>query len=269
MTTLTGKKVIASLLIGSIFAVAQAKAASVLVDGIKDSNDTYTDSFVTNWTNGHKTEDSIYADGTDKTTVYYAEENNSLFVYMDVPLYAKNMIWGSAVSAQDILDYQGQWLTHHNGTLNLDYKTATGSEKSIFSANFGDYEIGLQGNINNGSGGKDKKGGQNNQGSGSQNNQGSGILNLKTSLEYLLDNGCDTTDCAASDVKMSFEIEFDLTQIDGKDLLNGIQTNGIEYHLSPERRVAPIPIPAAVWLFASALGALGWLSRRRKVNATA
>lgn len=230
------------LAIGSLVQIATVNAATVQVDGIKDNYDDYQ-SYVgdISWTNGHKTEYSDYADGEDKTGVWYTQEANSLFLYMEVPIYAKNMIWGKDVTAEDILDYQDHWLTHHNGTLEINFKTATGSEKSIFAgAVFGGYTAELDGDTD-----------------------GNYIAQYANSLDYLLGEGiCDETDCYASNQTMSFEFEFQLDPTDGATLINAIETDGIEYHLSPERR-SVVPIPAAAWLFGSALMGMGFMRRRK------
>jgi hypothetical protein len=207
------------------------------VNGVIDDNDNYTiaDSIAASWINGHKTDESAYADGSDLTRVFYTSEGDSLFLYMEVPIYAKNMVWGTG-AAPFISEYELLWLTHHSGTLNMDFKTATGSESSFFDG----YKAELNGGVS-----------------------GAGITAYATSLDWLLDdNGlydCDTTNCNASDIEMSFEFEFDLNAVDPNALFESIQNDGIVFHLSPEK-VSPekVPIPSAVWLFLSALGCLGW-----------
>jgi hypothetical protein len=286
-----------------------SNAAGVVVDGVMDAKDSYSSSFTANWYNGHKREDSMYGDGTKTTEVYTASTGNQLFLYMEVPIYAKNMVWGSGFDSAALIDYQDQWLTHHNGTLNMDYGTATGSEKVIFSG----YAAALQGGTSGpasatsaqasakkdkqgkkskgskGKGSKGKKGkgskgkgskgkgskgkgskGKGSKGKGSKGKDssagGSGgdMVNYATSHGWLLANGiCDTQDCAADTTTMSFEFEYDLAPLEAAALLAAIKNDGIEYHLSPEMRSSQVPIPAAVWLFGSALAGLGFAKRRK------
>ena len=214
-------------------------AATVTVDGVRDGSDSYSNSFDASWTNGHKTEFSIYADGSDTTTVYYEMDSGSLFLYMEVPLYAKNMIWGTG--ATDVTEYQDHWLTHHGGTFVMDYNAATGSEKAVFAGNA---EAKLKDDSTNNFGGL-------------------GLLDSATSRDWVLLNGCDTTNCAASTVAMSFEFQFDLAIIDEDAFLAAIEDDGIVFHLSPERRISEVPLPAAAWLFGSALLGLGAIKRRK------
>jgi hypothetical protein len=265
-----------------------SNAAGVVVDGVMDAKDSYSSSFTANWYNGHKREDSMYRDGANTTEVYTASAGNQLFLYMEVPIYAKNMIWGSGFDSAALIDYQDQWLTHHNGTLNMDYGTATGSEKVIFSG----YAAALQGGTSAQASAKkakqdkkDKKGnkakkdkkGKAKKGKAKKDKQakkkgkdspaggsGGGMVNYATSHDWLLANDiCDTQDCDADTTTMSFEFEYDLAPLEAAALLAAIQKDGIEFHLSPEMRSTPVPIPAAVWLFGSALAGLGFTKRRK------
>ena len=254
------KLAILSTAVLSAFTFVQSAGAMgiVEVDGVMDGMDDYSvasggGSFTTTWYNGHKTEDSIYgteANPLGTTTVHYTTDNTRLYLYMEVPLYAKNMIWGNGVTAQDIEDYERQWLGHHNGTLNLDYKTATGSEQAIYSATFSDgiggaYTGHLQGD-----------------------SSGRGVDQYATSLDWLLANNvCDTTNCAASTTTMSFEWGLNYNafpSFDPDEVIQGLMDNGIEFHMSPERGNSNVvPIPAAVWLLGSALGGLAMMRRRK------
>lgn len=58
----------------------------------------------------------------------------------------------------------------------------------------------------------------------------------------------------AFDLNWAFEGDF----YDGSAPLNDSVTFG-----SIEVTVTPIPVPAAVWLFGSALGLLGWMRRKK------
>jgi hypothetical protein len=218
-------------------------SAAVVVDGVNNGDDTYTNQFQAKWTNGHEKE-SIYDDWSDETTVRWAEDADYMYLYLEVPLYAKTMVWGTGCDDAACLDeYKDHYATHHGDTLVMDYGKATGSEKTEFDVIFGggSYEGKLQGASN-----------------------GAGIVEFASSLDWLLDNGCDTTNCGASGVEMSFEFKFDLTEVVRNDIIASLEdpAQGLVFHLSPERRAGVVPVPAAAWLFGSSLGLLGWMRRR-------
>jgi uncharacterized membrane protein YgcG len=297
LTTSRSSGLISVLLINfCAFHLNISNAAGVVVDGVMDAKDSYSSSFTANWYNGHKREDSMYRDGANTTEVYTASAGNQLFLYMEVPIYAKNMIWGAGFDSAALIDYQDQWLTHHNGTLNMDYGTATGSEKVIFSG----YAAALQGGTSaqasakkdkqgkkskkdkkgkksKGSKGKGSKGkgskGKGSKGKGSKGKgssaggSGGDMVNYATSHGWLLANSiCDTQDCDADTTTMSFEFEYDLAPLEAAALLAAIKNDGIEYHLSPEMRSSQVPIPASVWLLGSALfSTFAWARRKQKV----
>ena len=92
------------------------------------------------------------------------------------------------------------------------------------------------------------------------------MVDNATSRSYLLGKlTCDMTDCAASTTTMSFEFEFDVSSADFQTLLSDIQTNGIEFDLSPERGGAiDVPAPATLWLMVSGIFMLLATARRRR-----
>lgn len=255
------RSILAATLIAFGFS-SSANAAAVTVDGVRDNLDNYTNSFIANWTQEHKPEFSVYNTGIETTRVWWEEENNSLFLYMEVPIYAKNMIWGNGVTQDDIDDYNVHYSTHHNDVVELDFGTATGSEKVVFGPGGGTTEKTTDKD-------SDKDGGRLYEGDLDGDATGPGIVQYKDSVDWLLNNNiCDTTNCDASDVEMSFEFEFALDQIDKDALLASLQNEVIEFHLSPERG-NPVPVPAAAWLFGSALmGMVGW-RRRQQAKAAA
>ena len=217
----------AVLAVGCFLQVGVASATGiVIVDGAMDGSDSYTDSFTAKWFNGHKTEGSIYGDGVssfDSTTVHWAKDSSHMYLYFEVPIYAKQMVWGTG--ALDVTEYQDHWLTHHTGTLVMDYKTATGSEKAIYKAVFGTYEGKLQGTV-----------------------KGKGVEQYATSHGWLLANSiCDTTDCAASTTTMAFEwgINWHTPDVDDAAIIQGLMDDGIVFHISPERQMMPMPEPPA------------------------
>ncbi len=230
--------------------IHSAMAGIITVDGVRDGNDAYTNSFIVNWTNEHHNHGSIFADGTDETTVWWELNSGSYFLFIEAPLVAKNMIWGAGVSATELALYDVHNMhietsgNPHHGTLSgIDYNKAVGSEKAIFD--------GITAKLKD-----DSVSGAN------------GLVANATSRDYLVNNAiCDTTDCAATTTTMSFEFEFDLSAGDFSSLLNGIAADGIEFHLSPERGAlsVSVPEPGTLALLGIGLFGMGLARRKRKV----
>ncbi len=256
------RQIAIALFLTGTFGVARA---DIVLDGIFDAPDTYDSSQSVTWYNGHQTANSIYGDFDNQsfaTTIRYGTAQLAgdptgkeyFFLFVQVPLYAKNMIWDSeavgfpikntdpdvGLTEDDVFPYRLHHETHHNpGDLRLNFNTATGSEKVVFvdGSGVGQFEADLAGDA------KDKF----------------GLIGFKDSVDYLFDNNLATKDLSlARDRTMSFEFQFELDGAMNSELL-GYVLNGIEFHLSPER----VPAPGAL-----ALLGLAALGRRRRRIAT-
>jgi hypothetical protein len=180
-------------------------SATIVLDGVYGSSDTYSNSKEVDWFNGHETDESIYDDQAT-TTIRYGEDNGHFFLYVEAPLYAKNMIWQkldwkknyplpntdptTGLIEADIASYRTHHETHHKpGDMKLDFGGATGSEimelfdrngNKIFTADL----------------------------AGDADNQ-FGLVGFMDSVDYLFDNGLATENLSLNrDMKMSFEFKF-------------------------------------------------------------
>jgi hypothetical protein len=237
----------------SALPLAGANAGSVNFNGVLDAGDDYDGSFTKTWSNAHTNQPNIYGD-TYTHTVLYTQDGDDLYLYLDMPLYAKNMVWDETdsdgyvngyVSAADQASYGNQY-SHHTEALELDYEKATGSEKieiGVITADIGD--------------------GQSSSVSGYS-------FEEKSSEDWLFAavNGydCDDEKCNGDDIPFSFEFKFALSGDNAEDFIDALIAAGpTAMHLSPERGLlpsSPVPIPAAAWLFGSVL--LGFGAFRRK-----
>ena len=87
-----------------------------VIDGFLDVNE-YNNSFTTGWYNGHHEADSQFKKDDDHTTtVYWKSTATNFYLYIEAPLEAKNMIWGTGFTGDDYNDYFQHWHTHHNKT---------------------------------------------------------------------------------------------------------------------------------------------------------
>jgi len=245
---------------------ANANGSIVTLDGISDGADTYTHTETVTWFNGHKTAHSLYGDFDNQshtTDIQYgigqlagdASGQEYFFLFVEAPLYAKNMIWENldwrnvfpvantdpsvGLTEADVASYRAHHETHHDvGDMKLDFGGATGSEKLIFldAGGGNQFEADLAGGADN----------------------ALGLVGFKDSSDYLLDNGLATTDLSlARDRTMSFEFQFAVnTQMN--DQLLGYPHNGLEFHLSRERGLVPEPTSAAL------LGLGGFILLRRR-----
>jgi hypothetical protein len=266
----------------------------VLIDGVYDSvTDDYLETTVVSWFNDHHSQfspDDFSNTTTLRWTVTDSDNNivetdsteiNKLYLYGGVPLEAKSMVWGAGADAYLDLYYQG-WCdpdaggncTHHNkgGTiddnptdvgLKMDYQTATGSEKFVLGGNV---KFGVPAGTD---------------------------PNSQTSVDWVLANRsetCDMVDCDAADIPMSFETLFEEAELKSTldwlmlwDAYNDGSTGtlsrsagfaglaselsrpgGLVAHLSPEQGGTLVPVPAAFWLFGTAL--IGFIGISRRTN---
>jgi hypothetical protein len=256
-----------------------ANAAGFDLDGVYEGMPPYSSFEATTWYNGHKpAPDSIYGDENNQlgtTTVYYGigEDNagpagtDYFWVYVEADIAAKNMIWEDDATADwelplgntdpnvglteaDVASYRAHHETHHSaGSMKLDFGGATGSEKMVLYDANGDkaFEADL---------------------ADSGDTSGFGLVGSQDITDYLLGNSiCTTALCLARDTAMSFEFKFALNATQN-DAFLALFDNGIEFHLSPERGlpldVPEIPVPAAIWLFGTAL--IGFIGMSRRTN---
>jgi hypothetical protein len=268
---------IAAVITLSLAFSGAASAAVVQIDGIFDPiTDNYTNLTTVEWSNDHHSQFNA-GDPSNTTKILWNDHTDGLYVYGEVGLKAKSMIWGAGVSAAELaLYYQGwcdapadgQPCTHHNkdgvggdpssGTkpLVLDYGRATGSEKFVIAE--GGITIDLKDWDDN--------------------------ATTQTSVDWVLKNGCDKIDCDKSETPMSFETLFtdddEITQVldwlalwdnynNSNSLisLSSLTTPvGLVAHLSPEQGgvIPPVPVPAAFWLFGTAL--IGFIGMSRRTN---
>jgi hypothetical protein len=170
------------------------------------------------------------------------------FVFAEVPLYAKNMIWENKGADPLNLLTGGDWDPY--GKI-LDYSGATGSEKLIFvNAQGADQVVvDLGGNQPGKNGGKTTFG-----------SAGLGLIAYRDSVDYLIGNGISTNQLStARDTTMSFEMQFALDPAKNQQLIT-LARNGLNFHLSPERGLIPEPSSAML----AALAAMLALGRRRR-----
>jgi len=249
------KNIVTAALI--LAAVSGTVSADVVLDGVKDG-DTYLNSETVSWYQGHQTHNSIYGDFNNQlgsTTISYGESGGHFYLFVEAPLYAKNMIWedrnwggvinntdeNAGLTEEDVHQYRVHHETHHNPyTMNLDFGGATGSEKFIFVDGNGDeaFKADIDGNVDN----------------------SFGLIAAMDSADYLIDNGFATESLSLNRNRtMSYEFKFTLNATENEAILELIR-NGIELHLSPERGL-PVPTPGSLALLG--LGGMGMIRRRR------
>lgn len=90
-------------------------ADAIMVDGFLGVNE-YSNSFTAGWYSGHNTAGSQFQKADDHTTtVYWESTNTNFYLYMEAPLEAKNMIWGSGFTEDEALSYYQHWCSPNDG----------------------------------------------------------------------------------------------------------------------------------------------------------
>ena len=262
------------LFLASAGTASAVMVGSVNIDGIRSAGEysgANSGSETLLWFNDHE---SIYTREAANMNTMRWEINGggsdwSLALFVEVPTYARRMVWaadckykpGSPDAADcgdiptDILDayYEG---THHKD-VNMSYNTQTGSE--YFKLNGLDICFGLQ---DDGGNCKDATVYQNPVDDVTKNE---GIF-WQTSRHWVLDNGCTTNQCLMFDTSMSLELLFRGLATIGEATALVAGVTSLQLHLSDEARGLPpipeVPVPAAFWLFGSAL--IGFIGYSRK-----
>ena len=226
--------------------------AQIVWDGVLNGiggNDNYTNSEVVNWSNGHNGDNSLYnpvhpeyVPGSDQTVIRYANSGGFFWLYVQAPLYAKNMVWADDLNNLDadvVESYRlGEGNLHQNNDGSpdlgrfdkLDYGTATGSEKVEFGSYTGDFEDNLESDV-------------------------------RDSIDYLFANSLATSALSTNyNLPMSFEFRF--AESEQADVLAAAR-GGLVFHLSPERYVL-IPEPSSALLLG--VSSVFMLMRRKRLR---
>jgi hypothetical protein len=272
-----------------------SSAGSFTFDGINTPNpggDMYTESFEAEWFNGHKTSESNYQPGGGQmTTVLYGtgtqvgDNSGDMFswLFLEVPIYAKTMTWGAGGS-----------LTFDKATHSEKVVFGTDPGTSLTVAKIDGKTAGKSGKKSGKKVGKSGKKSGKKAGKSGKNGSVFGaateldldgdwksdagvpwkVLGFMDSVDYLLGTAAGNaecgfavpaTNCGASNRTMSFEVKLGLLNGGFTALRDAIVNNGLGFHLSPEFAGDPpsvIPVPAAFWLFGTALIGFIGFSRR-------
>lgn len=255
-----------------------ASAGPYIFDGLVDPME-YANSAVTNWSNDHNVSGSQFQPGGGQSTTFYWEQVGTEFrLGLMAPLAAKNMIWGDFLSNatnpspawDEAMLYYQHWCSPNNGMAaatdgsNCDHHD-DGFDRFLEKIGEADFKTMV-----------DSEGVKMKGESFKLVNSKDGAVAItsgsyKTSLTYLIGNGiCNPSSCDAVNTAMSFEFLWTSVAQGAmfKDwLLNA--SNELTFHLSPERGGPPtdipeIPIPAAFWLFGTAL--IGFIGLSRRTN---
>ena len=238
----------------------QLHAQTFSVDGFRTGEDSYTGKYAAYFYNGHGSTIS----GTRESPLYQTyirwgvgkvdtdpTGQDYFFMYVETPIEIKNMVWGAGMTAEEVNQYGSR----------LDFSKATSSEYISFydssgNEDFWSYTV-------------PKKDYQHSGFYGGQY-EDFGMIDAKTSVDYILDNGLGTTSSSAnSHIGMAFEYQFLLNTETNNRLLDVIRDGGIiEYHLSPERGLVPtqVPVPEPSGPLMVLLGSAFLMHERKRVD---
>jgi len=252
----TAKNILTLCTLALLASLSPSHGQSFKVDGYMTNEDSYTNKTAVYFYNGHEPEAyGTYDAPIYQTYVHWGQGTLSgnqagpsyFFMYVETPIEVKNMVWGNAVTAADIAEYDVQYSTHHGDDPKMDYNGATGSEYMAFYDSSGNEKFwsDLQPDSHSG---------------------GYGMLDAKTSVDYLLDNGLATTSSSdARDIGMAFEYQFALDNSRNNELLDVVRNGGlIEYHLSPERGLMPTQVPEPSSTLLIGLSSIAFILRRKR-----
>ena len=208
----------------------------------------------------------------------------SLNVFFEVPTYARRMIWkdgctydGGGVGSCGVLDpdadqaYLDAYLAgSHHGDVKMDYGTQTGSEYFRLNEALANGETEEDAD----DGGKDKDKDVHNavfftKWQDIDTDALADDLTWKTSREYLVeDTGmCSTSECLKFDMTASIEVMWTGYADEVAALAQLARIDNMQLHLSDEAVGLPqIPVPAAFWLFGTALIGFIGISRRTSLS---
>lgn len=251
MSIFTEKRLI--MVLAFLLSITNLVNAQIIFDGVSDG-DSYSNSAKVSWYNAHKTEFSVYKpESSYVTSVLYGVSGGFSYLFVEAPIFAKNMIWdnsGLNLTESDLSPYRGHHDSHHDPEkLKLNYKTAVESEKVAFT---GDDIFNLTGK------------------SKTDLFDDYGLVAFKSSLDFLLDNNLADDELSLNrDRTMSFEFKFNANFNELEALVSNIQEEGIEFHLSDERRGTPVintpvPEPSTYLMLSSFLGIIMVITYRRK-----
>ena len=289
-------KIPASVIAAAVFtlglAFSGAASAAYVHDGIiVNGVDEYDNSFTTEWYNDHETL-QFPEGGGQTTTVWWTNTVSETRIGLEAPLEVKNMIWGDYLSdatfpseAYDeaILYYQswcspndgnpaalnGSNCAHHDDGFDPAHTADVAHPEKTFLANIASADFKTMVDSEKVEiMGKDFK--LIDSENGAYSKEGASVI---TSLTYILDDAndalfpnCDSSSCDAVGTSMSYEMLFADAAI-GQSFIDWLidSDNDLLFHMSPERGgIAVIPVPAAFWLFGTAL--IGFIGISRRTN---